>query len=369
MKTLYYLHFGAHTEPGVDKKIKAQVEQIEKYINVKEINICEKVENPGLLRKISTNMILIYANKYLYDEVLNKIENNSLVYLRRNKADKYYVNFLKKLYEKNCVIIVELPTYPYFKDDYSKIKYWPAYFKELRAIPKFKRYVNRFVTYSNDKEIFGVSTLKVKNGIYVNQIEPRHPLEVSANINLLAVATFRKHHGYERVINGLAEYYKQGGERNITLRMVGDGDEKQKYQELVRKHKLEKHVDFLGRMVGDDLEKQYDWADIALGSFGMYKIDVYNSSVLKVREYLAKGLPIISGCHEDAFEDEKFGYFLEFPNDMSTISIKRVINFYDNIYQAGFNKNIMVKNIREYARRHINYDVVFQNVIDYIRED
>ena len=100
----------------------------------------------------------------------------------------------------------------------------------------------------------------------------------------------------------------------------------------------------------------------------MYKIDVFNSSVLKIREYLAKGLPIVSGCHEDAFEDEKFNYYLEFPNDDSVIDIKKIVDFYDFIYsKKTYEDRVKITyTIHEYAKRQVNYDVVFKNVIDYL---
>lgn len=366
----YYIHFNSRIEPGLNKKINAQLFALQKSgLIFEEMSIDEHVSNGNLMKKVLHNTLFFYKNKYDYEKTLNMISNDSIVYLRRNKADKYYVDFLRKLRSKGCKVLIELPTYPYFKDDFSKPKYWPAYIKEKLAIPHFKKYVDRFVTYSNDKEIFGVPTIKVKNGIYVDQIEARTPID-SNEINILAVATFRKHHGYERIIEGLHRYYSNGGNRNIILRMVGSGDEKQKYEDLVNEYELNDHVLFLGKMLGDELSHQYDIADIALGSFGMHKISVYNSSVLKVREYLAKGLPIVSGCHEDAFEDETFDYYLEFPNDDSVVEIEKIVDFYDHIYSTkSHTERIEMTNmIREYAKRQVNYDVVFKNVIDYLKE-
>lgn len=368
MKKVYFVHFDGRTEPGVAKKIDAQIKEFNKYFDVTEI--CGSAKKDSLLFKIMTNFPLIYISKYYYDEVLSKIEDNSCVYIRRTKADKFYIRFLKALKKKKCSILVEIPTYPYFKDDYKKVKNWSAFIKELIAIPKFKKYVDRFITYSNDIKIFGVSTIKVKNGVYVDQIEPKKYVEKEDynTINILAVATFRKHHGYERVIRGLADYYSKGGKRNIILRMVGEGEEKEKYLRLVKKLELDPFVIFLGKLTGNDLAKQYDIADIALGSFGMYKIDVFHSSVLKVREYLAKGLPIVSGCHEDAFENEDFEYYYEFPNDSSEIDIEKIVYFYDNIYKNKDKDaiNALIASINEYAKRHIDYEVVFKNVINYI---
>ena len=368
-KRLCYIHFGVRNEPGLNKKLDAQIEQFKYAFSVNEIDLSTVNMITSTWSKLAYSFPFMYISKYDYKSVLKYIDSE-IIYIRRDKSDRYFVKFLREIKKKNMnsKILIEIPTYPYFKDDFNGIKSLPKLIKEIFAIPHFKNYVDRFVTYSNDKEIFGVPTIKVKNGIYVDQIVPRTPAGSDGKINILAVATFRKHHGYERIIKGLAEYYANRGERNIILRMVGEGEEKQNYETMVNKYDLNKHVVFLGKMLGDELSHQYDIADIALGSFGMYKIDVFNSSVLKIREYLAKGLPIVSGCHEDAFEDEKFNYYLEFPNDDSVIDIKKIIDFYDFIYsKKTYEDRVKITyTIHEYAKRQVNYDVVFKNVIDYL---
>ena len=366
-----YIHFGVRNEPGLNKKLDAQIEQLKKIFAVDEVDLSKVNKINSFWSKLAYSLPFFYISKYDYESILEHIDSR-IIYIRRDKADKYYVKFLREIKNRisNSKIIIEIPTYPYFKDDFKGIRSIPKLIKEVLAIPFYKKYVDCFVTYSSDKEIFGVPTIRVKNGIYVDKIEPRMPIPPNNNINILAVATFRKHHGYERVIEGLHQYYCNNGDRNIILRMVGTGEEKQKYEDMVNKYKLNDHVFFLGNLIGDELSRQYDIADIALGSFGMYKIDVYNSSVLKVREYLAKGLPIVSGCHEDAFEDERFDYYLEFPNDDSIIDIEKIVSFYDHIYSKKTHEEIieMTNEIREYAKRHVNYDVVFKNVIDYLIE-
>jgi len=364
----YYIHFDSRKEPGLEKKINTQINELKKVSLVEEINICERYPRNSIFFKVINNLPFIYPCKYNYKNVVNGIVDPQYIYVRRTYADKYYIQFLasiKKKYPK-VKLIVELPTYPYFKDDYAKIKSFTKLLKELHAIPKFRQHIDRFATYSGDELIFGIKTLRIKNGIDVDSVAARSIMHsTNDTINLLAVATFRKHHGYERVIEGLAKYYNDGGIENIQLRLVGEGPERNKYETMVKKCNLENHVHFLGKLTGDDLDNQYAIADIALGSFGMYKIGVHTSSVLKIREYLAKGLPIVSGCYEDVFEDENFIYYLSFDNNNKIIDIEKIVAFYYSLY-SDKDVMLMTKNIRDYARKYINYDVVFKSVLDYI---
>lgn len=205
------------------------------------------------------------------------------------------------------------------------------------------------------------------NSYGVIQSESMWPMQNTQIIRLLAVAAFQKSHGYERVIAGLAQYYHGSADRKIELYLVGYGDEVIKYKKMVRQYGLEPYVFFCGRKVGLELDHIYDRMDIALGLFGAYKRKLYSSSALKIREYLAKGMPIVSGCYEDAFERKKdYKYFLEFPNDDSVIDMQRIVDFYKSVYESDTEREQIHREIREYARRTVDLSVTMQPVIKYI---
>ena len=205
------------------------------------------------------------------------------------------------------------------------------------------------------------------NSCNVIQSESMPPRQNEQIIRLLAVAAFQKSHGYERVIASLAQYYHGSVDRKIELYLVGYGDETIKYKKMVRQYGLEQYVFFCGRKVGLELDHIYDRMDIALGLFGAYKRKLYSSSALMVREYLAKGMPIASGCHEDAFEQEKnYKYYLEFSNDDSVIDMQRIVDFYKSVYEANTEREQIHREIREYAKKTVDLSVTMQPVIEYI---
>ena len=186
------------------------------------------------------------------------------------------------------------------------------------------------------------------------------------SINLIAVASFQKTHGYERCIYSLAKYYAQGGKRNIKIIFVGDGAELDFYRQLVKENSLEQYIVFTGRKEGEQLQEIYDCADVALGIFGLYKMSVHKSSALKIREYLAMGLPVVSACEEDAFDCENTKYYYQLENNDTVFDMREIVDFYDMVYGNNQDRRIIREDIRQYALRNIDISVTFKKVIEEI---
>jgi glycosyltransferase involved in cell wall biosynthesis len=70
---------------------------------------------------------------------------------------------------------------------------------------------------------------------------------------------------------------------------------------------------FHGHMVRTDYEPLLRNATAALGTFGLYRKGMDEACPLKVREYLALGLPVIGACH-DTDIPEGADYYLRLPN-------------------------------------------------------
>lgn len=149
--------------------------------------------------------------------------------------------------------------------------------------------------------------------------------------------------------------------------MVGDGSELPNYKRLVRERKLEEHFVFHGFMDGRELDDIYNECDIALASLGAYKNNIFLMANLKTREYLAKGIPIVTGCVLDVDKEQNSPYILNLPNDSSPLDIKTIINFYDEVYRDS--KDRVIRDIRAFAERRFGMDQAMKNVIDYIKED
>lgn len=368
MKKGYYIHFQGRTSIGVSKKIDMQIEEFNKYFQIKELEI--KADKRTLFQRL----LGLYPTASIarnYSKALEELKDPDFIYVRRTVADRAYIEFWKEIKRRNpkCKIIIEIFTYPYDKDDFAKWNAWPFYIKELIYRRRLKRYVDRFVTYTADKEIFGIPTIRTTNGIRVEGIQRINGNYEENKIVLLGVAYMQRQHGYERVIKGLRNYYRNAdGSYRVYLYLVGDGPEKIKYQELVEKFHLQKYVKFYPNTTGKELDVLYDASDIALGAFGMYKVGYYAPvGALKTRECLAKGIPLISGSPIDVLDD-KFVYARIFPNDDSAIDISEIIKFYESIQKSGKSKTEVADEIRMYAKEHVSMSVVLKPIVEYIQQ-
>ena len=336
----------------------------------------EEVEIQATPRTIIQRVVGLFPTASItrnYSEALEKIHDPDFLYVRRNVADREYIRFWKEIKRRypECKIIIEIFTYPYDKDDFGKWNAWPFYLKELIYRPRLKRYVDRFVTYTEDEEIFGVPTIRSTNGIHVENVRQVAGHFTEKQINLIAVAFMQRHHGYERLIEGLHQYYSSNPQPTYQVRMhlVGDGPEKPFYQELVQKYRLEDYVIFYPTMSGPELDALYDNCDIALASFGMYKAGFYGKmSALKTRECLAKGMPMITGCAIDVL-DETYPYSMLFANDGSVVDIPQIIAFYEKIRGMVADKQELSDQIRRFAVEHVSMEAAMKPIIEYIDGD
>lgn len=128
---------------------------------------------------------------------------------------------------------------------------------------------------------------------------------------------------------------------------------------------MQDHIIFYGRKDGNELDIIYDYCDLAAACFGFHRIGAKLSSNLKSREYLAKGLPIISSVDIDVLQvADNTKYFLKVPYDDTPINIEEIIKFYDQIYQ-GKTRLEIASEIRHFAKGICDINVVLKPVVDY----
>ena len=156
--------------------------------------------------------------------------------------------------------------------------------------------------------------------------------------------------------------------RDIRIRMVGYGSELKFYQSLTERYNMTDRIEFVGKLEGEELDAAYEGCDIAVGSLGGYKVGITKFASIKLGEYLAKGLPVITGAPAFIFEEFGSKFNLNFPNDETEIDMKKVISFYDSLY-LGKNKQDVRKEIRQFAYGNIDISLTMNNVIEYLEAE
>lgn len=364
----YYIVAGEENDSGYWKKINDQIQALKAFSDVKSVSIPYKEGRTfrNLIHKLS------YGTYGLdYDVVQLKINNPAYLYIRYAFIDNYFIAFLKKIKNDNpgVKIIVEIPTYPYDKEYNDSWAERRILEKDINYRKYLYKYVDKIVSYSRDEMIYGISTINLKNGIDVKRI-PQSQSKGLENkiIRCIAVANFQKSHGYERIIYGLSEYcHGKSNAYEIMVRFVGTGEELNYYKQLVCELGLEDRVSFAGFKSGDELNAEFDNADIALGTFGFYKVGVEMSSNLKVREYLSRGIPFVSGCEEDVFDKNREDFFLQMSNDDSVVDCNEVVSWYLELLKEYGSVSSMRAKMREYALSNVDISITMKPVVDYLK--
>ncbi|WP_308576489.1 glycosyltransferase [uncultured Fusobacterium sp.] len=354
---------------GVPKKILCQAQILQKSF---EVDIIFYFKKNVFLYKVGNKKLSILGKASSKLSVLKKateihfFSKYQYTYIRYPRSDYYFLKLLKHFKRKGIKITVEIPTYPYDKEGFETIKGKIINLLDRFFRKKIYKYVDRIITYSKDKKIFDIPTINTINGIDFDKVEyDIEPIDIKHEIILIAVSGMFRVHGYERLITGLYEYYKEGGMRKIQLKLIGNGDEILKYKKLVKKYKLEKNVIFYGTRFGEELNELYKGNAVGINSLAIHRQGLKEESTLKTKEYAAKGLPIVSSSYVDAFSEKgNIKYVMRVSPDESAININELVSFVDKIYEGKEVKNIR-ESIRNDAKQICDISYTMKPVIEF----
>lgn len=297
--------------------------------------------------------------------LLQYIKENSfeVCYIRYPHIDWYLKQAIKKLKRAGSKIFIEIPTYPVHVPNLRQdgIVQIVIYGLDKFFTRDLKRYVRRVLYIGNPTEnIWECSSLHIANGCDVEQYLMKEKKQHDPDrLTMIAVAGMFTHHGFERLLQGMADYYRKG-ERPVSIKlyMVGEGPEKAFYQQLCEVGDLGDHVIFCGAISGSELDVLFDEADIAVTSLGLYKEKLYCASTLKLKEYLSRGIPFILACEEEGL-DSSLPYVLKVDNNESVLDMERVIGFYQSVGQQDFREQM-----RRYAASNYSWRAIYQKALN-----
>jgi glycosyltransferase involved in cell wall biosynthesis len=373
MKALYIVFHGLNKSSGISKKIIAQVKALNNigistslcYFGMDRYNKCNSRWIDDLLLEkyetsfgIKKNWKWRYRFKSLYEHIKNS--EIDLIYIRYTHfANPFFIQFLKKVKKLNVTIALEIPTFPY-DNEYINVGFLQRIIIHIEKTYRkfFKKNIDTIITFSNAKNIFGVSTIKINNGIDLAEIKIKQNRSQDLGINLIAVASMLFWHGYDRLIEGLKNYNKKNNQ-TIHLHLVGNSnnEESKNYKYLVEKYKLDNYVTFHGYKDGTELDELYNISDIAIGCLGVHRKGIKHIKSLKNSEYCARGIPFVYSENDDSFDDKPFVF--KIPANDEPIELEEIINFFKS-------NNFIPEEIREYALKKLSWDIQMNKVIQLI---
>ena len=351
MKILFLIYHGFSEHSGISKKIHYQIKGLRE--NGHEVHVCTYYirEDGHRVRMVDDDIVIqdfgcgrwaAIKQRFSFKKLTNYVIEHGFefVYARSfHNANWATVKMFKRFKEQGISSVMEIPTYPY-DQEYTSIASWEEKIK-LTLDKWFRKelatQVNAIVTFTNDKEIFGQRTICISNGIDYDHIPMQqkspHP---NNEIHLIGVAEVHYWHGYDRLIAGLGEYYKQKREKIVYFHIVGGVADSEMYNsvhapgfhELIVKYGIEKYVIFHGQKFGDELDSLFNQADFAIGSLARHRSGITYIKTLKNREYAARGIPFIYSETDEDFE--QMPYIIKAPADESPVCLDEIVDFLEN---------------------------------------
>lgn len=137
---------------------------------------------------------------------------------------------------------------------------------------------------------------------------------------------------------------------------------------MISNSNLEGIIKVLPGMDSQELDTVFDTTDLAVDTLARFRSGVYYNSTLKGKEYLARGIPIISGVETELDNFENYEYYFRVPADESSINISDILDFYTKvILQSNKTDKEVIQFIREFGKKNFNFDKMLEPVINKIK--
>lgn len=280
--------------------------------------VSKLTNRPRLVKKL-TNYLNDYPVDFIYMRYPAYIDRVMLRFARRFAHKLIIENNTKELPEK--VMNREKITLA-LEHIYGK-----AFLSNVRASISVTDEIAR---YEKSRSGNSLNAYVIPNGIQVDSVAERSaPAFDGYQLDILFVAKLYRHHGLDRLIYGLKNY---SGNMNINLHVVGAGLAMPEIKKLVQNLKMQHQVKFYGRLHGQEMDKLYEQCHIAAGTLGIHRKKMKEGVTLKVREYVARGIPFfLSDYDPDLQKDEIRPYYLPVAGDESPVNISEVGNFANKV--------------------------------------
>lgn len=279
---------------------------------------------------VGVNHICLYKNKteksnlLLKYKLLQKIEK----LLKEEKPDIIYIRDTLFYFNFHSILSHYAPTFIEIQTNVlSEIKLTrkKRYYIEKILKRRYLRSLSGLVCITQEianieKKYNNKPTFIIGNGIDKDQIsfiKKDIASEYRDYINLLFIGSPNMPwHGIERLIDSF-KFAKN--KDKFMLHIVG-------YENIF--NILDDNIKFYG-LINDKnmMDKLFAVSDIGIGTLALYKKNMNQAAALKIRHYLAKGLPVIIG-YDDVDLQSDLPFVLKVANDESLLSFQIIEEFH-----------------------------------------
>lgn len=315
--------------------------------------------------------VLLYRliGAYHFYKVVAKIDRSDTILVRYPIADYFLYRAFqllgkrKFIFEHNTKELNELKLRSinsyWFNYLYNSEK---KYGKLLRDKASYLVAVSQdFLSYQINEYRSMTKGKVISNGYSVEKHE-RRILKKSNELRfLMLIGSYAEWHGLDIMINALKSL--NDNINNFYLHVVGKVPEGvQSFAE----NELKENVVFHGQLSFNERLSVAQKCHIGIGALGLKRLGISIGSSLKVREYLANGMPVIISVDDEDVDQaaisQKLCLKVEIENDSFDL-LSAVNSIGDLVYRQDHNDSI-----RQYALDHIDYKIKTRQYVEIFNE-
>lgn len=326
--SVLHVSFLAKAGNGIVNQLKAEIQSVKKLnIPWEVVLVTETTFNEPFVVTIphlySKNFFLkrLYFHLWLVRKIRNR--HYDIILLRYIKSDPFLFIF-RKIYKKYFLVhhSKELEEIKLSKSIFSKVLVW---FENILGVKSICSSLG-IITMTEEIAKYQLNRINKKlpyfvypNGVDTDYISIAPDNRIGNEINIVFVASsFLPWHGLDLLLNKVS-YFNYTNDK-IIFHLIGNVPEI--YLEQINKINSKKVKIILhGYIDREKMIKVLSICDIGLASLALKRINLEEACVLKVREYLASGLPVYSASR-DAGLSKEFPYFI-----VDEIDLDKIINF------------------------------------------
>ncbi len=364
-QTLAFNHLGLDTYMTARNNDSFWVSKVEDtgVVEVKKIFIA--TDGTGIRRYLRYINAIISFFDFCY-ECADNIKPD-IIYIRRIRPiTPMLINFIKNMRKRGLIVLYEYPTYPW-ESELLISKYYLSYIIDKLQYKLLLKSINAMVCMGHCKDktcdvvetMNGINFIGHDKNLNYRLYMPKRDKAIV--LNIIIVANYSAVHGIEKLLKGMASYYRMNGTADIRLMIVGPESGFVKLKEYINKIKMKDHVHFYGYNTGAALDKIYEAADIGLDAIALeIRGEECVCGSLKSREYISKGLPFICSDLLDIVYNGKANSRFMFisSHKENEVDVNSLIDWYRNL-------EISSDEIIEFGKDNLTWEKTMEPVLNY----
>lgn len=204
------------------------------------------------------------------------------------------------------------------------------------------------------KKLFFNKTFLYPNGIDLKLTGLLEDKRDNNSINIVFMCgTFSSWHGLDLLLESITSNINFIIKNNVKIHLIGKVLENE--LNIIHKNKLENYVVLYGLLPTEEYQEILKNCDIGLDSLALSRKNLEEAAALKVREYLANGLPVFS-AYKDTAIPKDFEYY-----KISSPDVKEMISFAETM------KSISRKEVRKKSEQFISKKVLLRNIYNQLK--